>query len=185
MTNKIIIAAIVLTAALGLLYVQYGSTFLSNNTREVLYTAKEVKLTFTYPASLYLHRPPLNDNSKLSLVLVENTPENLQVIRGSSTIPREGPTSIGIEVYENPKRLPLRELVESEETWKLSDKKTKDTLVGGVSATTFIWDGLYMGKTTVVSQGAYVYVFRVTYLSREDQLLQDEETLLKSVKFLP
>jgi hypothetical protein len=57
--------------------------------------------------------------------------------------------------------------------------------VGGVSANTFIWDGLYMGKTTVVSQGAYVYVFRVTYLSREDQLLQDEETLLKSVKFLP
>lgn len=189
MTKKIIIAVaiVVLGAVLITVILWSTNTLQSGKTQktELLYTAKEVNLSFAYPSSLFLHKVAATESREvLALTLVENTKENIEVITGASKVPREGPTSISLRVYDNPGKVSLVQFLSSVDEWKLSDKRTEETIVGGANAFTFGWDGLYRGKTTAVSNGEHFYVFTVTYLTSEDQLLKEEEAIRSSVVFL-
>lgn len=154
-------------------------------TRE--YTSRVYRFSFIYPSRYHLEEKHAGtpERPQLATVLVENTEENLALLAGTATEPpREGPTAITVDAYQNPNGLSPEEWAKSDTNWILSDKRTDLVSVGGEDGFLFYWDGLYAGKSAVVTHGNYAYVFSVTWITAHDRIVRDFETLLKSVKFL-
>lgn len=169
-------------------YTLAPSTKVTGKASMVSYEVKGSNISFEYPSNLFLYerKTALAKGEKSSLMLVENTQENINVLTGKDTSAREGPTAISLSVYENPKKVSAVEFIQKEDihdTWNLSDKKIVESTVGTTKAYSYVWDGLYRGKTTVIAKGEYVYVFSVTFLTEDDQLLRDEQMILNSTVF--
>lgn len=149
------------------------------------YSNETYKLTFDYPTSLYLKERVVEtpERAQLAVVLVEDTQENRDVIEGRSTDPREGPTSITVDVYQNEKSLTAQEWVAQDATWPLATSELSDVIVAGKDGVTYNWSGLYEGTSLVFTEGTYVYVFSVTRMTPEDALLANFDSILASASF--
>lgn len=146
------------------------------------YAAPEHGLSFTYPLGYYLketERP--NERPQLSVVIVEDTQENRDVIEGRSTIAREGPTSITVDVYPNPDMLPAEDWVRSDTNWTVRTSEVAPIGRGSITGVTYTWSGLYEGKSVVVTQSTRAYVFSVTWMTPEDPIIVAFDALLRSV----
>ena len=146
------------------------------------YTSPTYGLTFTYPTGYYLkERESSNDRPQLSLVLVEDTQENRDVIEGRSTEPREGPTAITVEVYPNTDRLPAEDWVRADTNWTVRTSDAAPIGRGSITGVTYSWSGLYEGKSVVVTKGMRAYVFSVTWMTPEDPIIATFDQLLNTV----
>lgn len=150
------------------------------------YTNAAYQLSFAYPRGYFL-KEKIDAGTKelpqLSLVLVEDTPQHRALLNGEVTDAMEGPPSITIDVYTNePRPLSVDAWVSARMNWmKNFTTEPTQTMVGGVPGLVYLWDGLYPGKSIVVSKGPYIYVFSVTWLSPDDQMLKDFDTILSTV----
>ncbi len=142
-------------------------------------------LTFYYPSLYYLREREVGTQKKpqTSLVLVEDTQVNRDLLDGKTVEAREGPTSITVDIYHNQNGLSASEWAKNDTNWNLGSKKTKSVMVGGREGVSFDWDGLYKGKSAVVTVGKRVYVFSVTSMDPGDRILIDYEAVLKSAVF--
>lgn len=104
-------------------------------------------------------------------------------MEGRVTEPREGPTTITIDIYANPNQLTAQQWIEQDTTWTLSDQRLTPITVAGQSGLAYTWSGLYEGKSTVVTSGPNTYVISVTWLTPTDRILQDYQTVLASLAF--
>lgn len=155
------------------------------NTADVTaYTNEEFNIAFTYPSTLFLSERDAGTTarSQLALFLTEDTEENRDVIEGRNTVPREGPTGITVDVYQNPEQLSSRAWVQTDTNWTIANGGATDVTVAGNEGVTFTWSGLYEGRTVVVTKGDKAYVFSVTWMTPEDQILRDFDTVLNSVQ---
>lgn len=147
-----------------------------------LYSSPEQSLSFTYAPTLYLQE---NKNpagrAVLSLVLVEDTEENREVLDGRTTVPREGPPTITIEVYPNPDKLPAEDWVRADSTWTVRTSDAAPIGRGQITGVTYSWSGLYEGRSVIVTKDTRAYVFSVTWLTEEDRLLEEFDRILSSV----
>ncbi len=150
-----------------------------------LYGSEAHGISFAYPTAYYLRETEAGtpELPQGSIVLVEDTQENRDLIDGVSTEPREGPTSITIDVYENLDQLSAISWAERDTNWTISSRATTTISVGGFEGISVPWDGLYAGKTLVVAAGDKAYVFSVTWMTAEDRILADFEALLETVGF--
>lgn len=150
-----------------------------------MYRGADEGLTFYYPSLYYLRENEAGSATRpqTALVLVEDTKENRDLLDGTTQEPREGPTSITIDVYSNTQGLSALEWAKQDTNWNIGSKKTTDVLVGGREGVSYTWDGLYPGKSAIVAIGKKAYVFSVTWNSPGDRILVDFEAVLKSAVF--
>lgn len=149
-----------------------------------VYESDFYNLRFAYPDSYFLIERDVGtpETPQRAIILAENTQENRDVLEGRGDEPREGPTAITIDIYENPQELSAQDWVHSSTTWTLSDQILKPVNVSGHEGVAYHWSGLYEGTSTIISAGKYMYVASVTSLSAEDQMIQDYEALLGSLQ---
>lgn len=155
------------------------------NTADVTaYTNEEFNIAFTYPSTLFLSERDAGTSARpqLALFLTEDTEENRDVIEGRNTVPREGPTGITVDVYQNPEQLSSSVWVQTDTNWTIANGGATDVTVAGNEGVTYTWSGLYEGRTVVVTKGDKAYVFSVTWMTPGDQILRDFDTVLNSVQ---
>lgn len=149
------------------------------------YSSQEYGVIFEYPSTYILleNEAGTPENQQKALVMVEDNQRNRDILAGKVPEVGEGPTSITVDMYQNPKNLAPEDWVKENTNWIMSDKKKETVSVGGKSGFTYFWDGLYAGKSAVVVNGTHAYVFSVTWITADDQMVKDFEKILASVKF--
>lgn len=187
MNNKFIILLVVAVVLLGgVWYFGRGGEVVTPKQSLVPYSSVEYKISFEHPSGLYLKAIPnvgTPENPQLAVVLVEDTQVNRDILDGKSVEGGEGPTAITVEAYQNPDGLSPQKWAEQDPNWKMSDEDLSPVKVGGQDGIAFNWDGLYQGKSLIVTKGTLAYVFSVTWIAPEDQLIKDFDMVLNSVVF--
>lgn len=143
--------------------------------------------TFSYPQSYVVIENPIEKNQgpdfqTESLSLMTRTEyKNLM----GSDVPREGPTSISIEVFENSRNLSAGAWVETSPRSNFNREmgNYKNTTLAGETAVAYAWSGLYEGESVAVSYDKKMYIFSVTWMSQSDVIRSDFRDLLASVDF--
>ncbi|MEK7099799.1 MAG: hypothetical protein AAB883_01505 [Patescibacteria group bacterium] len=151
-----------------------------------IYTSRPFGISFIYPKGYYLkERTDVGtpERPQLSVLLVEDTPENRDLVNGVSKDVREGPTAITVDAYPNPEALSARDWMSKDTNWTIRTSEVTDVTVGTTTGASYRWSGLYEGKSTVVTHGTHAYVFSVTWMTASDAILKDYDTLLTSVAF--
>lgn len=142
---------------------------------------------FEYPENLYMKESEATDpnKSQFSLVLVEGTKENIELIEGRfEGAGREGPTTITLNVYNNAKKLTGEQWAKQDGNWNIGSKQISIATAGGLQGVAYTWSGLYEGERVIITKGGEVYVFTVTWITPEDQILKDFDMILKSFVFV-
>lgn len=149
----------------------------------VPYSNVEGALSFEYPSNLYIKEVKGGEKNppKLALVLVQNTQENRDLLDGKITEPREGPTSITIDVYDNKTKLDAKAWVTKSTNWVIANSATTTVTVAGMSGFSYTWSGLYEGESVVLAKGDKAYVFSMTWLDPNDQIVRDFDMILNSL----
>lgn len=149
----------------------------------VPYANEDYNLSFQYPSNLYLYERSgagAPERPQIALFLVENTQENRDLLEGKATEPREAPTGITVDVYQNPNQLSASDWVQNDTNWTVATSSAEPITIGDRTGVTYTWSGLYEGKTVVFTEGDKAYVFSVTSLTADDQILRDFEMVLNS-----
>ncbi len=147
----------------------------------VPYQNQAYGISFEYPSNLYLKERTDVGSSLLAVLLVEDTQEHRDLLDGKVTDAREGPIGITVDVYENPESLSASDWVTNDTNWVVANSSAEPITVGTHEGVTYTWSGLYEGKTVVLTQGTKAYVFSVTWMSPEDQMVRDFDMVLNSL----
>lgn len=144
-------------------------------------------ISFEYGSGYYLKARDAGTQARpqLSVILVEDTQENRDVIEGRTTIAREGPTAITIDAYPNPDRLTAEDWVREDTNWTVRTSDAAPIGRGSLTGVTYTWSGLYEGKTVVVTHEERAYVFTVTWMAPTDPILAEFDRVLSSVELTP
>ncbi len=186
MKKNLILAAILIVVLVVASYLAY--VFRPQPAPDTLgtrYQSAAYDLSFTQPEGYYLVERQVGtlERPQLALVLVEDTQENRDVLNGIATTPREGPTAISIDVYPNTDKRSAEEWMRQDTNWTIRSSELTPITIAGIPGVSYTWSGLYEGRTSIVTSGTHAYVFSVTWMTREDRILTDFETLLQSVRF--
>jgi hypothetical protein len=149
------------------------------------FTSDELGVRFRYPDLYYLREAEVGTAARpqRAIVLVEDTQENRDLLDGVPTAAREGPTSIMIDVYANPRDLSARDWALAQTNWIARAGPLTPVEVAGEAGISYGWDGLYAGRSAIVTRAGHAYVFSVTWMTDQDRILEDYEALLASVRF--
>lgn len=151
--------------------------------------SSDYDISFKYPSSYFLEEKEVGNAERGHhvFILTEDTEENKNLREGKEGVPREGPLAMTIDIYQNNLDQLTTDLwiaSTSDSNYKLSiDGAISTTSVGGLTAKSYRWSGLYEGKSVVIATPLFVYMFSVTSMTPEDAILQDFQQMLASVKF--
>ena len=152
----------------------------------VRYSNADLSLSFQYPSNLFLYeRNDVGTEAapQTAIVLVDDTEDNRAVLEGRSTEPREGPTAISITALRNTQKLNAADWVKNDTNWTVANSAATPVTVNGHEGVTYTWSGLYEGRSVVVTTDTHVYVFSVTWMTPEDQIIRDFDMVLNSATF--
>lgn len=141
------------------------------------YTNSEYDFRFGYPEGYVLTERSEEDRYTITLVHTEDAvpPEG-----------GEGPTAITIDVYQrDPSTQSLLDWMTttSASNYQLGSRAYTQTTVAGESAYEYTWSGLYEGKTTVLLHNDAVIAISVTWMTPQDEILDEYEQVLRSFEF--
>lgn len=113
----------------------------------------------------------------------------ITLVRTEDAVPPEGgegPTAITINVYQN--NLDALSVIDwitntNDSNFKLGNGQYTQTVVAGQPAYTYTWSGLYEGKTTAFAHGDDIIAVSVTWMTPEDDILDEYERVLDSFEF--
>lgn len=127
---------------------------------------------FDYPASWSLIEKPGSNAALLSLKLL-SPDENVPVRRDYS------PGSVGIEVFANPNRRPLREWLD-EHGWPFdaAGRSVTPTSIGGLPA-------LEVATGKMFAPNRFTYVATKNWVLRVSAIEPDSQTVVQSIRFNP
>jgi len=134
------------------------------------YSSEEFSLAFTYPSLYELRKEPA------AVVLVSDTDPNRS----------EGPTAITVQVFPNGDAGYSAEgfaTSTSESNLHLGNGIMSKASVAGEAGVSYSWSGLYEGRSVVIARPQHVYLFSVTSLAPEDQIIRDFDALIATVAF--
>ena len=148
----------------------------------VLYTNPTYNISFQYPDRYELREREVGTQERyhysVTLIDKEAFPE----------IPQngEGPPVIAVDVFQNDlDTLLIEQWVHgtNDSNFKLSpDDALTSTTVAGAPALSYTWDGLYRGKSVVLSHRDSIIVLSVQWLTEEDAIIKDFADLLTSLE---
>ena len=109
------------------------------------------------------------------------------LISASATIPinSEGPPSISMEAFPNLAHVPLEQWLvahAAQSNYLLPGVSSTSITVAGLPAISYIWSGLYNGRSVAFSSGDNIFIFTGTYDSPEDQIKKDFDVFLGTIK---
>lgn len=141
-------------------------------------------LSFTYPDTYVAITPEMLELSAFETVTLFDKDDYEEL--KNSTEPREGPTSINLQIFNNPEG-------QSAGTWVLENSsqanysesmgRLQPRSVVGRDAVAYRFTGLYEGDATVFTAGGKMYLFTVTWLGTNDPIRDDFEKILSSIRF--
>lgn len=152
------------------------------------YNSAYLGVSFVYPRNYFVLENDLStgEREQHSISLIEDTPTNRALVSGELQ-GTEGPTAITVEIFQNDLDSYTSETFIEETNftnYKLSPTGDWALMnVGGDIGTSFQWSGLYEGRSVVVARPDWVYVFSVTWLTPQDAILSDFESVLSRVSF--
>jgi hypothetical protein len=154
---------------------------------EQIYANSIYGISFEYSPDYFLTERDAGtaERPQLSLLIVEDTEENRDLIEGRTTDARDGPTGITVDVYPNPDRLTAEDWTRADTNWTVRTSEAAPIGRGQITGTTYSWSGLYEGKTVIVTEGTHSYVFSVTWLEPTDAILTEFDSILGSVELAP
>ena len=100
----------------------------------------------------------------------------------------EGPPTIEVAFYQNDiDRSSIINWItgSNASNYKLGARNIASTTVDGAEAASYEWSGLYEGKTTAFLAGDAIVAASVTYLTREDEILDVYKDVLDSIQIAP
>ena len=148
------------------------------------FSSDELGLSFDYPASYTLETQAdgNEERSWTTLIMVETS--ILEEYEASGAM--EGPPAITVQVFDNVEEYELEEWITttSYSNYKLAtDEVLLQGEVGGEPARAYAYSGLYENNSIVVAHEGRIYMFTVSWLTQDDQNINDFGNLLESVKF--
>lgn len=150
------------------------------------FSSPEYKISFDYTSKyIFLDRDLGSPEApQKAIVMVEDTQRNRDILEGKVAEVGDGPTAITVDIFKNSTALTVDAWVDANTNWTSEGNMKEPVTVQGKTGVTYFWDGLYAGKSSVITDGLYTYVFSVTWITEEDQMVKDFEDLLGSVKFV-
>ncbi len=139
-------------------------------------------VSFTYPTHYFLEEKNIDANHA-QILLTEDTEEN-KAIREGKAPGREGPPAITIDVFKQTQsKQSAAEFINNNpnSNVKLGNGVVSTTTRGALTGLEYTWSGLYEGRSFVVSNAEYIYLFSVTRLAPEDRIVSDFDSLMKTV----
>src|SRR3989344_1338098 len=172
--------AFVVIAAIYYSFVGFGEVITNASSEE--YASGDLGIAFEYPSTYTIGEHDLGNGERAHRDIVLIAKKDLPPPQNG-----EGPPAITIEVFQNNiENYTADSVIRSTNftNYKLSpDGVVALTTVGDQDGLGFKWSGLYEGRSIVVAQPDWVYVFSVTYLAHEDALIEDFERILTTVRF--
>lgn len=143
-------------------------------------------IAFRYPADYYLEEKTINSAQRYhrQIILTEDTEEN-RLVREGKTGPREGPTAITIDIFQNKiDEMTLIQFVTgtNDSNYKLGSGVVSTTTIGSMPGLEYFWSGLYEGRSFVATDTVDIYHFAVTFMSYEDPIIADFETIISTAE---
>lgn len=192
---KLVVSVLVLLAlAVGVYYIadrytpeEIPETPTTQNELET-YDSDMLGFSFSYPSKYFLVERDLStgERERHSITLIEDTPANRALVAGEVE-GAEGPTAITVDIFQNDlDNYTAESFAEStnDSNFKLSpDGVLTDTELSGEPAVGYRWSGLYEGQSVVVARPNWVYMFSVTYLTPQDDIIPDFGDVLEHVYF--
>ncbi|MBP6888405.1 MAG: hypothetical protein KBC21_01760 [Candidatus Pacebacteria bacterium] len=183
--HNLYIFAVILALVAALMYMQTSSPDGTTNTQIQGIKVEVAGTQLTYPSTYGTYEKSSSPYTKTTNTVVwyENTESNKNFFSGTPNAPTEPPTTMTLDVYTNPDNLEPRKLLEGYTPYMFAKGEGRQLVLGGVPAQLFEWDGLYKGRSIMVTRNGFTYVFSVTAITQEDQILKDFDLLLSSVSF--
>jgi hypothetical protein len=193
MKNSILIVMAVFVVLLGIfLYFQDGQKSVNTiplvpeNESRVEETG--YGLTYSYPSGIDGYVVTTNQNAPRGDLVFSQSVFDADDYKEltESTVPREAPVSLTIDVYRNPMNLSVREwITQSEESnYRLSPSGTISSAVfNGTEFLTYQYDGLYRADAYVYGAEGYIYLFSNMWDNPESNMKKDMGEVLKTVQF--
>ncbi len=144
-------------------------------------------IMFQYSAT-YFATTSVSETLPYTVTLLEDIPENHH-LSDTDQPPRDGPATISLTVYANPKHLSpsdwvMKNATTSNYSIRKNDGQSIKSFVAAHDAFQFSWSGLYEGESTVIVDGDFAYMFSVTYNSPSDTIRSDFNDILKKISFV-
>lgn len=143
-------------------------------------------IAFSYPEG-YFTTVTDHEGERLqsTITIFEDTPFTRALVNGE--VPgTEAPPAISVAMFQNDLDNYTAESFvrdNSASNFKLSDGVLTPVSVGGVEGFAYRATGLYESENVVVATPDFVYMFSVGFLTPEDRMLADFETMLANVSF--
>ena len=114
--------------------------------------------------------------------------DSLELVDKNTTVPQnsDGPESISVSVFANPKGLSLEEFVKSDArgNYRLSaDGTLTKAFVGSEPSLAYRYSGLYENDAVAVARNNKIFIFSVGWAQLNDPIRQDFSKLLTTVTF--
>jgi hypothetical protein len=155
-----------------------------------VYQDSNVGLSFTYkksPDGYRLETEGYNFSSDPAFISgVVLTDENDAAELLSSTVPREGPPTIKLLVYENPDELSPTEWAKAnplETAYSRALAEAATISVGRREAIGYTVDGLYLTDVYIVTYNKKALIIMGEYIDFESEIFKDVEQLVASIVF--
>ncbi len=143
--------------------------------------SSEDGVSFTYPPT-YRLSSRIEGNAERSWDVLTLVPKDYVPPTGG-----EGPPAISMSVFVNTEGLSLDAWVtgDARSNWKLAlqDGGLGSTTVGGQPALAYRYSGLYETNAVAVAYKGKIFLFEGGWLTPEDQVRKDFDTVLSSVQF--
>ncbi|XKT74827.1 MAG: hypothetical protein ACJKTH_01945 [Patescibacteria group bacterium UBA2163] len=104
-----------------------------------------------------------------------------------SDVPREGPPTINVIVFKNPQQQSPQVWVQEHASFSnigIINGELEEFTLNGQEAVRYMYDGLYMNDTIVVTYGEYVYMISGAYVNPQQTIRQDFHPFIDSIEFL-
>ncbi len=158
--------------------------------KEEQYVSEKFGISFSVPDGYFIAHEIMEEGSgereRYTIVLMEDTKENRDLVTGSSTPERDGPPTITIGIFQNNlDNYTARSFIEGTNfsNFKLSDGVISETTLAGEPALSYHASGLYENENIVVARQIFVYMFTAFYNDPRDKILTDFSETIKTVRF--
>lgn len=186
MRNIVWIFVILIIAVGGLMFLSDKGLRVpppDNNDATEQYVNHTYGISFEYPNTYQLREIEVGNAERAHYSITLADTEALRNLPEAG----EGPPTITVDIFQND----IDKL--SVDTWlknsnnsnfKLSpDDVIEPTTLGGASALSYTWDGLYRGKSIVATHRDAIIMVSGQFLSAEDQIVKDYEQIVSSLAF--
>lgn len=143
-----------------------------------LYANGTYGISFAYPETYVVSEGERGTPERPHYAIVLTHQDDVDVPIGG-----EGPPTITVDVYQGVGGKTLSTWLHTtpESNLSLGNGSLEDMSVGDIPALFYEWSGLYEGKSVALLHDDSVIVVSVTYLTREDAIIQDFEKVLEGL----